>query len=100
MGKLLFVPLPDNEDAFCAYVNLVINNRDNAHIPHDIQSRPKKIGWVNVTYTRNEVGEPFIVVENLKEKCFVGMILNQFCLLRSHWNMIASLEKYPNNDRL
>ena len=94
-----FVSIPDNENQFYAYVNLIINNRGNANIPKVLDARPKKIGWVNVTYTRNEVGEPFIECQNNKEKVFVEMIIDQFCLLRSHWNMIQTFEQYEHASR-
>lgn len=95
-----YIPIPDNSDAFYAYVNLVINNKHNANIPEDIQSRPAKIGWVKpLTYTHNEVGEPFVVCQTNKEKVFVEMIIDQFHLLRSHWNMIQSLVRYENSSR-
>ena len=91
------IPVPDNKDSFCAFVNLVINNRNNAFIPNGfVQRLPSKIGPYKVTYTRNEVNELFIVVNELKAKVFVEMIIDQFTLLRSHWNMINSLEEYPN----
>lgn len=97
---MMYVSVPDNEDSFFAYVNLVINNRDNAHMPNDgPQSRPNKIGPVRVSYTRNEVNELFFVVENNKEKCFIEMVKDQFCLLRSHWNFIESLVQYENSDK-
>ena len=98
--KEYFFPVPDNEDSFFAYINLVINNRNNAHIPNrDVEQRPKKVGPVVVTYTRNEVGKLFMVTNNLKDLKFLEMIKDQFCLLRSHWNMIQSLGNYPNADR-
>lgn len=87
--KEYYVPLPDNEYQFYAFVNLVINNKNNAHIT-EATIRPKRIGWVHVTYARNEVNEPFIVVNNLKEKCFVEMILNQFELLKKYWDTIMN----------
>lgn len=97
--KEYFFPVPDNEDSFFAYINLVINNRNNAHIPKDVKERPNKVGPVKVTYTRNEVGELFMVTNNLKDSKFLEMIKDQFCLLRSHWNMIQSFEQSPNASR-
>lgn len=94
-----FIPIPDNEQMFYAYINMVINNRNNAHLPKILNARPKKIGWVNVTYTRNEVGESFIECQNNKEKVFIEMIIDQFCLLRSHWNMIQTFEQYEHASR-
>lgn len=97
-NKEYFFSVPDNKDSFFAYVNLVVNNRNNAHIPN-VEQRPRKVGPVNVTYTHNEVGELFMVTNNLKDHKFLEMIGDQFCLLRSHWNMIQSLERYPSADR-
>lgn len=88
--KEYYVPLPDNEYQFYAFVNLVINNKNNTHITVEETIRPKRIGWVHVTYTRNEVNEPFVVVNNLKEKCFVEMIRNQFELLKQYWDIIKN----------
>lgn len=95
-SKEYFFPVPDNEDSFFAFINLVINNRDNAHIPENVEQRPNKVGPVKVTYTHNEVGELFMVTSNFKDYKFLEMIKDQFCLLRSHWNMIKSLEQFPN----
>ena len=98
--KEYYFPVPDNEDSFFAYINLVINNKNNAHIPNgDVEQRPKKVGPVNITYTRNEVGELFMVTNNLKDYKFLEMIGDQFCLLRSHWNVISSLERCPHASR-
>lgn len=89
-NRQYFIPLPDEVDQFYAFVNLVINNKNNVYVIGEATTRPKKIGWVNVYYTRNEVNEPFVVVNNLKEKCFVEMILNQFYLIREHWETIIA----------
>ena len=97
--KEYFFSVPDNSVSFFAFINLVINNRNNAHIPENVEQRPKKVGPVKVTYTHNEVGELFMVTNNLKDYKFLEMIGDQFYLLRSHWNMIQSLEKYPNASR-
>ena len=97
--KEYYFAVPDNEDSFFAYINLVINNRNNAHIPENVEQRPTKVGPVKVTYTRNEVGELFMVTNNLKDHKFLEMINDQFCLLRSHWNMIQSLEQSPYASR-
>lgn len=95
--KEYYFPVPDNEDSFFAYINLVINNKNDAHIPEGrVEQRPKKVGPVIVTYTHNEVGELFMVTNNLKDYKFLEMIGDQFCLLRSHWNIIQSLERFPN----
>jgi hypothetical protein len=100
MSKDYYFAVPDNEDSFFAYINLVINNKNNAHIPNgNVEQRPNKVGPVKITYTHNEVGELFMVTNNLKDHMFLEMIGDQFCLLRSHWNMIQSLEKYPNASR-
>lgn len=96
-NKEYYFSIPDNEDSFFAFINLVINNRNNAHIPNgNVEQRPKKVGPAVITYTRNEVGELFMVTNNLKDHKFLEMIGDQFHLLRSHWNMIQSLEQYPN----
>lgn len=97
--KQYYISLPDNEDAFYAYINLVINNKKNAHIPKEVTTRPSKIGWVKVSYTRNECRELFIIVGELKEKVFVEMIIDQFTLLRTHFNLISSLVRFENSDR-
>lgn len=96
---MMYVPLPDNCDAFYAYVNLVINNKNNAHIPEHLNGCPKKIGPVKVHIIYNEVHEPFLEVENNKEKVFIEMIIDQFYLLRRHWGMISSFVYYENSDR-
>ena len=96
---MMYISLPDNRDAFYAFVNLVINNKNNAHIPEHLNDCPKKIGPVKVRITYNEVHEAFFEVENNKEKVFLQMIINQFCLLRSHWNMIQTFMRYENSDR-
>lgn len=99
-NKEYYFPIPDNQDSFFAYINLVINNKNNAHIPNgNVERRPNKVGPVKITYTHNEVGELFMVTNNLKDHKFLEMIGDQFCLLRSHWNMINSLEKFPNASR-
>lgn len=98
--KQYYVDVPDNGDSFFAYVNLVINNKNNAHIPNgNVEQRPKKVGPVSISYTRNEVGELLMEVDNLKDYKFLEMIKDQFCLLRSYWNMIQSLEQYPDASR-
>ena len=100
MIKEYYFSVPDNQDSFFAFINLVINNKNNAHIPNgNVEQRPKRVGPVVVTYTINEVGELFMVTNNLKDHKFLDMIGDQFCLLRSHWNMIQSLEQYPNTSK-
>lgn len=94
--KEYFFPVPDNKDSFFAFINLVINNRQNSNIPKDITERPKRVGPIKVVYTRNEVNELFMITDNLKDHKFLEMIGDQFCLLRTHWNMIQSLEECPN----
>lgn len=96
---MMYVSLPDNLDAFYAFVNLVINNKHNAHMTEHLNSRPKKIGPVKVHITYNEVNEPFFEVSDNKEKVFVEMIIDQFSLLRSHWNVINSYVRFENSDR-
>lgn len=95
-NKEYFVAIPDNERQFYAYVNMVVNNRGNAHLPQRLDQVPKKVGPVPVTLTTNEVGEPYFIVASNKDYCFVEMVKDQFCLLRSHWNMISTFEQYPN----
>jgi hypothetical protein len=94
--KEYYVAIPDNERQFYAYINMVINNRGNAHLPQRLDQVPKKVGPVPVTLTNNEVGEPYFIVNSNKDYCFVEMVKDQFCLLRSHWNMIQTFEQYPN----
>ena len=96
---MMYVSIPDNCDAFYAFVNLVINNKNNAHIPEHLNGCPKKIGPVKVHIIYNEVHEPFFEVENNKEKVFIEMIIDQFYLLRRHWGMINSFVYYENSDR-
>lgn len=97
--KEYYFAVPDNEDSFFAYINLVINNKNNAHIQENIEQRPKKVGPVVVAYTHNEVGELFMVTNNLKDHKFLEMIGDQFCLLRTHWKSIMALEQYPHASR-
>lgn len=94
--KEYFVPIPDNERQFYAYVNMVVNNRGNAHLPQRLDQIPRKIGPVPVTRIIGDAGEPYFQVANNKDYCFVEMVKDQFCLLRSHWNMIQTFEEYPN----
>ena len=94
---MYYIPLPDNNEMFFSYVNLVINNKRKNNVEHP-NTRPNKIGWVKVSYTRNKVNEPFVVVSNNKEKVFVEMIINQFLLLRSYWNIIRTFEVYPSSN--
>lgn len=94
--KEYFVSIPDNERQFYAYVNMVVNNRNNAHLPQRLDQVPKKIGPVQVTRVTNEVGEHLFQVATNKDCCFVEMVKDQFALLRSHWNMISTFEEYPN----
>lgn len=96
---MIYISLPDNLNAFYAFINLIINNKHNAHIPEHLNSCPKRIGPVKVHIVRNEVNEPFFEVSNNKEKVFVEMIIDQFNLLRSHWNIINSYIKFENSDR-
>jgi len=93
--KEYYFPVPDNQKSFFAYINLVINNKQNSNIPKNIEERPKKVGPVKVTY-RNEVDRLYMVTNNLKDYKFLEMINDQFCLLRTHWNKILSLEEYPH----
>lgn len=94
-----FVPVPDNDTAFYAFVNLVINNRNNQNKPTDVTRRPKKIGPADVTYTINECGEVWIDVYTEREKRIVENIIDQFCLIRTHWETIAEEIEYPTSDK-
>jgi len=99
-NKEYYFSVPDNKNSFFAYINLVINNRNNAHIPNgNVEQRPTKVGPVKIDYSHNEAGELFMVTNNLKDHKFLEMIGDQFFLLRSHWNIIQSLERYPSADR-
>ena len=80
---MYYIPIPDNNEMFFSYINLVINNKRKNNIEYP-NTRPSKIGWVKVTYTRNEVNEPFVTVSNNKEKVFVEMIINQFWRVSHH----------------
>lgn len=95
---MYYISLPDNREMFFSFVNLVINNKRKNDIEHP-NARPNKIGWVKVSYTRNEVNEPFVTVSNNKEKVFVEMIINQFLLLRKYWNIIRTFEVSPSSDK-
>lgn len=96
-----YVSLPDNDVAFYSYVNLVINNRNNSRNEQDDHTRrPKNVGPVKVlTYTHNEVGEPFMVVESKKDEKFVEMIIDQFNLLRRYWSWVEEEICYPTSDK-
>ena len=86
-----FVPVPDERDQFFAFVNVVINNKFQKKIDlNKCPVRPNKIGWVHVSYTYNEVNELFIEVDNLKEKCFVEMLISQFRLIKENWKLIEN----------
>jgi hypothetical protein len=98
-NKEYFVPVPDNNEAFYAFVNLVINNKNNARRPNYSTERPNKIGPVKVEYVKNEVNESLIRVENNKEKVFVQMIIDQFCLLHTYWSEIENFIKYSSSDK-
>lgn len=96
LNKEYFVPLPDNESAFYAYVNLIVNNNHNKYVK-DPDSRPHhNIGPVkNFSYTRNEVGENFIVVYDQKSYNMIQLFIHQFCLLRTYWEDIEECIEYP-----
>lgn len=99
-NKEYYFPLPDNTEAFYAYVNLIINNRDNSHKPDNYTTRPKNFGPVKDFNThRNEVGEKFIVVYNLKDYRFLEMLVNQFALIRTYFNWIEDAVEYPNSSK-
>lgn len=100
--KRFFVPLPDNESAFFAFVNLVINNRngwDTFKKLDDITDRPRKIGPVAVSYTRNEVNEPFVEVDSKKDERFVEMIITQFSNALTFMDAIKDEIVYPSSDK-
>lgn len=100
--KQFYVSLPDNEGAFYAFVNLVINNRsgwDTYRKLDDITQRPSKIGPVAVTYTRNEVNEPFAVVDSRKDQAFLEMITNQFSNALTFMDAIKDEVAYPSSDK-
>lgn len=93
------VSLPDNLEAFYAYVNLVINNKNNSHKPEDCATRPKNFGPViNFEIVRNEVGERFLTVYNIKDCKFLEMLTDQFTLIRTYFNCIEEVVIYPNSD--
>ena len=94
-----YISVPDNESQFFVFVNLVINNKGNNNLPNYPDQRPKKIGPYKVTYTNNEVNEPFIEVYQLKEKAFIEMIIDQFTLLRTYLPEFESYEKCQNSDK-
>lgn len=98
-NKEMFFALPDNLDAFYAYINLIINNHHNKFVDEP-DSRPKHFGPVKVfSYTRNEVGEPFLIVYCQKDYDFLSRCLHQFALLRTYWQDIESLVVYPDYTR-
>lgn len=99
-NKELFIPLPDNESAFYAYINLIVNNNHNKYVK-DPDSRPHhNIGPVkNFSYTRNEVGENFIVVYDQKSYNMIQLFIHQFGLLRTYWEDIEECIEYPTSDR-
>lgn len=100
MEKEYYFPLPDNENAFYAFVNLIINNRDNQHKPDNCIGRPKHFGPVkDFTPTSNEVGERFLITYNLKDHKFLEMLKDQFCLLRTYRGYIEDAVEYPDCDK-
>ena len=87
--KEFYFPLPDNESAFYAFINLVINNRNNSNAPRNYENRPTHFGPVKkFTTTRNEVGERFLVVYDKKDYRMLEMFNDQFCTLRTYWEYI------------
>lgn len=98
--KSLYFPVCDNESAFYAFINLVINNRHNK-FEGDPTIRPHdRIGKITkFTYTRNEVGEQFIVVYSKQDYSFLEMIETQFCLLRTYWVLIEDSVYYPASSK-
>ena len=98
-NKEYFVPLPDNEAAFYAFVNLIINNRDNQHKPDNCLGKPKHFGPVkDFKSANNEVGERFLITYNLKDHRFLEMLKDQFTLIRTYFNRIEDFVAYPNSD--
>lgn len=95
---MYYIEVPDNDKAFYAYVNLVVNNRDNWYKANPT-NRPRKIGPVQVTYQSNEVGEQFMVCKDKREQNFLDMVVDQFCLLRTHWGTISKEVEYENSSR-
>ena len=92
----IFIPLPDNESAFWAYINLVVNNNHNKHIKEPDARPNRNIGPVkNFSFTRNEVGENFIVVYDKKSCNIIQLFIHQFCLLRTYWEDIEECVEYP-----
>lgn len=86
------IALPDNEQQFFVFINMVINNR-NGEVKFSGR-RPTHVGPHSVTYERNEVGENFMVVDGYKGQQFIEMILDQFYNLRTYWNDIQEAEEY------
>lgn len=97
--KEYFVPLPDNLNEFYAYINLVINNKENRYAQKtSVREAPLHYGPVKVRYRINEVNERFLVVNRLKDKKFLEMLIDQFTLLRTYWRAISSHEEYSTSD--
>lgn len=97
--KECFFPLPDNVDAFYAYINLIINNNHNRYV-EEPATRPKHFGPVrNFSYTRNEVGEGFVIVYNQKDYDFLTRCSHQFALLRTYWQDVEELVAYSCADK-
>lgn len=97
--KLYYFSLPDNEEAFYAYINLVINNKHGKHIDEPTR-RPRKFGPVkSFSPTRNEVGESFLIVYSEKDYNMLQIFSHQFFLLRTYWKEIEKAIKYPSSDK-
>lgn len=97
--KEMFFALPDNVDAFYAYINLIVNNHHNKLVPEPA-ALPKRFGPVReFSRTRNEVGEPFLIVYCQKDYDFLSRCLHQFALLRTYWQDIEKLVVYPDYTR-
>lgn len=95
-NKELFISLPDNESAFYAYINLIINNNHNKYVAEP-DARPTHFGPVKkFTFTRNEVGERFVVVYERKDYDFLMRMLHQFSLLRTYWEDIEQFVEFPS----
>lgn len=97
--KEYFFSLPDNEYAFYAYINLIVNNKHNRYVAEP-ERTPKHFGPVkNFSITRNEMGERFLIVYNEKDYNMLMMFEHQFALLRTYWQDIEACVLYPKAGR-
>ena len=79
---MYFVQIPDEQEAFFAFVNNVINYRDH---------KEGYVGPYQVSTQQNKEGDSFFVTENRKEKRFLQMIVDQFYALAENINLLNSL---------